>query len=148
MSWKLKTFKQLNPEELYAIIQTRIDVFVVEQNCPYRELDGHDKQAVHLLYAENGTIIAYARLLPRETVYPQASIGRVLVHGQHRKKGFAKALLGKSIEYIATEWKEKEIKIQAQAYLRNFYSSFGFKAISGIYLDDGIPHIDMQLVLK
>ncbi|WP_053217446.1 GNAT family N-acetyltransferase [Virgibacillus senegalensis] len=145
MDWISKSFEELDTEELYTIIRTRIDVFVVEQHCPYPELDGHDYQAVHLFCKDGESIVAYARLLPKGTVYEYASIGRVLVHKSYRGSGYAKQLLQKAISHITEEWQETTIKIQGQEYLRHFYASFGFKEISEVYLDDGIPHVDMLL---
>ncbi|SDM88203.1 GNAT family N-acetyltransferase [Sediminibacillus halophilus] len=143
MDWICKSFDELDTKELYTIIQTRIDVFVVEQQCPYHELDGHDYRAVHLFCKDGKKIVAYARLLPKGTVYEQASIGRVLVHKQYRGQGLARELLQKAIFQITEQWQETTIKIQGQEYLRHFYASFGFKEISDVYLDDDIPHVDM-----
>lgn len=143
--WKVKRFDDLTTRELYSIIKTRIDVFVVEQECPYEEADNKDQDAAHLYMEDGGRIISYARLVPAGISYPQASIGRVLVDKEYRGNGYATSLLEKSIAFITREWGEKEIKIQAQTYLQNFYRSFGFRQVSDEYLDDGIPHIDMLL---
>ncbi|QDP39116.1 GNAT family N-acetyltransferase [Radiobacillus deserti] len=145
MEWMYKRFDELTALELYQIIKARIDVFVVEQDCPYPELDNHDQAAVHLYLHHDKDIVAYARLLPPGSTYCQASIGRVLVHSNYRGGGYGKELLIRSIDYIINEWQEKEIKIQGQEYLRRFYGSFGFEEISDVYLEDGIPHVDMLL---
>jgi ElaA protein len=148
MQWNQKQFHELTVQELYAIIKARIDVFVVEQTCPYGELDNFDQVSTHLFLENNGEIIAYARLLPSSSKYSEPSIGRVLVKKDNRDNGYAKELLTKSIAIIVQEWNESKIKIQGQTYLRNFYGSFGFKEISDFYLEDDIPHVDMLLISK
>ncbi|UFT99778.1 GNAT family N-acetyltransferase [Radiobacillus kanasensis] len=148
MEWMYKHFEQLTTTELYQIIKARIDVFVLEQECAYSELDNHDQASTHLFLHNGEEVIAYARLLPKGTTYSQASFGRVLVNQNYRGGGHAKELLQRSIDYILKEWDEEEIKIQGQEYLRHFYSSFGFEEISDVYLEDGIPHVDMILNQK
>ena len=145
MNFTLKTFEQLTNTELYNILKARTEVFVVEQNCPYLEVDGKDVQSYHLFKEENGEIIAYLRILPPGVSYEELSIGRVLVKKEHRGKKLAQQIMDQALQFIHNELKEKTIKIQAQAYLHNFYASFGFKVISETYLDDNIPHIDMLL---
>lgn len=143
MNFTLKTFDQLTNTELYNILQERTNVFVVEQNCPYPEVDGKDAQSYHLYKEENGEIIAYLRILPPGVSYAELSIGRVLVKKEYRGQKLAHELMVRALQFIADELNETTVKIQAQDYLRNFYSSFGFEAISEVYLDDGIPHVDM-----
>ncbi|WP_077624131.1 GNAT family N-acetyltransferase [Sediminibacillus massiliensis] len=143
MEWILKTYQELTKQELYNLIKTRIDVFVVEQSCPYHELDNYDQVSEHLMLKKDSQVIAYARLLPSNTVYALPSIGRVLVHKDFRNRGYAKELLKRSISTITEGWGEPRIKIQGQEYLRSFYGSFGFRKVSSVYLDDGIPHVDM-----
>ena len=145
MNFTLKTFNQLTNTELYSILQERTNVFVVEQNCPYPEVDGKDAQSYHLYKAENGEIIAYLRILPPGVSYAELSIGRVLVKKEYRGRKLAHELMERALQFIEAELNEITVKIQAQDYLRNFYSSFGFEAISEVYLDDGIPHVDMLL---
>lgn len=145
MNFTLKTFEQLTNTELYNILKVRTEVFVVEQNCPYLEVDGKDVQSYHLFKEENGKIIAYLRILPPGVSYEELSIGRVLVKKEYRGKKLAQQMMDQALQFIHYELKEKTIKIQAQAYLHNFYASFGFKVISETYLDDNIPHIDMLL---
>lgn len=145
MEWKIKTFNELTTNELYTILQERVDVFVVEQKCAYRELDDFDLASYHL-YACNGTeIAAYARILPAGTAHKELSIGRVLVKKTYRGRGLATELMAKALDFIREELKENTVKLQAQEYLLPFYGSFGFKKISEVYLDDGIPHADMIL---
>ncbi|MCC5804098.1 GNAT family N-acetyltransferase [Rossellomorea vietnamensis] len=145
MSWKVKSFNELSTHELYELLHVRTQVFVVEQECPYLEVDGKDLHAHHLYKEENGVVVAYARLLPAGVSYNEPSIGRVLVKEGHRRKGFASELVKRGLAFIHDEWGDQPVKIQAQEYLREFYGSFGFKAITETYLDDGIPHIDMIL---
>ncbi len=145
MTWHIKHFNELTTIELYRILQERTNIFVVEQNCPYPEVDGKDLECYHLYRLENEQITAYARLLPAGIAYTQASIGRVIVPATHRGKGYAGELFARAINFIQQELGETEIKIQAQEYLCPFYSSYGFEAISESYLEDGIPHIDMLL---
>ncbi|UTR08930.1 GNAT family N-acetyltransferase [Evansella sp. LMS18] len=143
MEWKLKKFEEFTADELYRVLKQRVDVFVVEQDCPYPELDDHDRNAYHLFKVVNGEIAAYSRLLPRGTVYEEASIGRVLVNKEFRKQGLGRELLERSMDFLQNELEENKIKLQAQEYLRDFYASFGFKPVSEVYLEDGIPHVDM-----
>ncbi|MFB9325585.1 GNAT family N-acetyltransferase [Paenibacillus aurantiacus] len=146
MTWILKTFEQLSTLELYRILQERTQVFVVEQQCPYPEVDGKDLQSMHLYRLDDeGNVIAYLRILPAGLAYPEASIGRVLVNQAYRGQGVAAELVRRGLDYIRDEWRETEVKIQAQSYLENFYHSFGFVNVSEIYLEDDIPHIDMKL---
>ncbi|MGG1629550.1 GNAT family N-acetyltransferase [Rossellomorea sp. NRS-1567] len=145
MNWKLKSFNELSTHELYGILQVRTKVFVVEQECPYLEVDGKDLHSYHLYKEENGEMVAYARLLPAGVSYKEPSIGRVLVKDDYRGKGLASELVKRGLDFILDELGERTVKIQAQEYLREFYGSFGFRAITETYLDDGIPHIDMIL---
>ncbi len=148
MNWKIKTFNELSNVELYTILNERTAVFVVEQNCPYLEVDGKDIESYHLFAEKEGEIVVYARLLPAGISYTQASIGRVLVKKDYRGQGHAQDLLNKAIAFIHDELKEPAIKIQAQSHLEKFYASFGFKSISSEYLEDDIPHIDMLLTFS
>lgn len=142
IKWTSQTFEQLSKEDLYLILMERVNVFVVEQTCPYPEIDHRDQEAIHLIAKENGTIVAYCRIFQNGIVYKEASIGRVLVTQAGRKKGYGKMLLIKALEKLS-ELGETSVKIQAQSYLKSFYESFGFKAVSDVYDEDGIPHLDM-----
>ena len=145
MDWKTYRFEELTTKKLYEVLKLRVDVFVVEQNCPYPELDNLDQQSIHLLYSENGEVLAYARLVPAGIKYDLPSIGRVIVHKSARGRGLAKKLLERSIHYILEEWEASAIQLQGQVYLQEFYESFGFQSISDSYDEDGIPHVDMKL---
>lgn len=144
MNWKTYRFDELTPEKLYEFLKLRVDVFVVEQNCPYPELDGLDQESVHLEYAENGRTLAYARLVPPGVKYDIPSIGRVIVHPEARNRGLARQLLHRCIDFIENEWKAEEIQLQGQVYLQEFYQSVGFQPVSDAYDEDGIPHVDMK----
>ncbi|MGY0693647.1 GNAT family N-acetyltransferase [Virgibacillus sp. FSP13] len=141
--WYIKSFQEIPAEELYQLIKARIDVFVVEQTCPYEELDNNDQDAIHYFLKIDDEVAAYVRILPKGLKYPEASIGRVLVVKKFRGNGYAKQIMQKAIAFVRDEWKENKIKIQAQEYLQHFYASFGFEQISDVYLEDDIPHVDM-----
>lgn len=146
MKWICKTYKDLTLDEFHSILQLRINVFVVEQNCPYSELDGKDKMAYHFFaFAEDypEKIVAYTRIFKPGDYYTEAAIGRVVVHPDFRKEGLGYELMEKSMDKIKDLFKTNSIKIGAQTYLRKFYESLGFKKIGKDYLEDGIPHIYM-----
>lgn len=145
MTWKLLTFEQLSNYQLYNIIKERLNIFIVEQNCPYPELDDIDYDCYHFFFEEDGEVKAYCRILDAGLKYKEASIGRVIVKEKYRRHGLATELLNKAISFTQNELKQQQIKIQAQDYLRQFYGSFGFEPISEVYLEDGIPHVDMIL---
>lgn len=143
MNWHVKKFEELECEEIYKVLQIRNKIFIVEQKCAYQDCDGKDKNSYHLYLEDKGEIISYSRILPRKVSYNEVSIGRVLVNKNYRGMGIAKKMMIKAINFIEKNLGEKEIKIQAQCYLIDFYKSLGFKEISNEYLEDNIPHIDM-----
>lgn len=143
MNWELKKFEELKVEEIYKILKIRNEVFIVEQQCAYQDCDGKDENSYHLYLQDNGEIIAYLRILKKGVSYDEISIGRVLVHKNYRGKGISREMMLKAINFIELNLNEKEIKIQAQSYLVNFYRSLRFKEASNEYLEDNIPHIDM-----
>lgn len=148
MEIELKQFKQLHVDELYDLLKLRVDVFVVEQKCPYAEIDEKDRhpEALHLLgrNSENGKLTAYLRILPPGLSFKEASFGRVVVAKENRGEGISRRMVNKAVQVIGQTWPENNIRIGAQVYLRQFYESHGFIAISNEYLEDGIMHIDMQ----
>ncbi len=149
MKWQLKLFQELEIDELYELLKLRVDVFVVEQNCPYPEMDEKDRhtETIHLLGKDDRSqIMAYLRILPPGLSYKEVSIGRVVVVKTARKGGLSHTMLQKALEKISLVWPGKNIKIGAQLYLKDFYEIHGFKPVSKNYLDDGIPHIDMLKV--
>ena len=143
MNWNVKKFEELKCEEIYKILQIRNKIFIVEQKCAYQDCDGKDKKSYHLYLEDKGEVISYSRILLRKVSYNEVSIGRVLVNKNYRGMGIARKMMIKAINFIEKNLGEKEIKIQAQCYLINFYKSLGFKEISNEYLEDNIPHIDM-----
>ncbi len=145
MDWNTYHFDELTARKLYEFLKLRVDVFIVEQDCPYHELDDLDQESIHMAYTENDRTLAYARLVPSGVKYEIPSIGRVIVHSEARSRGLAKKLMEKSIDYILMEWNADEIQLQGQVYLKEFYESFGFVPISEEYDEDGIPHVDMKL---
>jgi ElaA protein len=143
IEWRLKKFNELTPHELYAILQLRIEVFVVEQHCVFQDADDKDQESHHLMGWQENKLVAYTRLVPPGHIYEQASIGRVVTSPIVRRYGAGKQLMQESIKAIYQLFGNDPIKIGAQFYLKNFYESFGFKQISDIYLEDGIEHIYM-----
>lgn len=143
MHWEIKAFDQLSLQELYTILTLRTNVFVVEQACPYPEVDGKDPNCLHLLGTINGELVAYLRILPAGLRYDKVSIGRVVIKPSHRGKGLGRLMMEQAIHCITNEWKESQIIIGAQAYLEKFYQSLGFEPVSEVYLEDDIPHLDM-----
>ncbi|WP_100373599.1 GNAT family N-acetyltransferase [Bacillus sp. FJAT-45037] len=145
MNWIFKRYDQLTTDELYSILQLRVEVFVVEQQCPYMELDAKDQVALHVLGYEHDQLVAYSRLFMPQSHDDNASIGRVIVRKEFRSEGYGKELLETSIFELRRTHPIATIYIQAQHYLLSFYQSFGFKETSDVYDEDGIPHIDMML---
>jgi ElaA protein len=144
ITFQIKTFNQLSTTELYAILQLRAEVFVVEQNCPYPDPDGKDEEALHLMGFEGTELTAYARLLKPGANYMEASIGRVVVGAKHRGKNYGRALMQQAITYTLKEFNTNVIIISAQQYLEKFYKDLGFVTESAMYLEDDIPHIKMR----
>lgn len=146
----IKKFQALTHLELYKILQIRSEVFVVEQDCVYQDIDSKDLDAYHF-FIENdqSEIIAYARLLKRGVSYPDGcSIGRVLVNASYRRESYATKLMNTVIDFAFNDLKEDKIVISAQKYLIDFYASFGFITCGKGYLEDGIPHIKMSLIFN
>lgn len=147
MEWYIKKFEDLTNTELFEIYKLRSEVFIVEQNCPYNDVDEKDKIAFHIYSKdyENNNIISYGRIF-LENDY--AHIGRVIVNKDFRSKGLGRELLKKLIYVSNDKFANKDIFIEAQARLQKFYEEFNFKAISETFLLDGIPHIEMILKNK
>lgn len=145
--WKIKTFDELTVPELYKIIKARIDIFVVEQNAPYSDLDDYDQKAMHL-WAETkeGELLAYCRLFNSGIKYKEASIGRVISTPIARGKGYGKQLLSYAVETIHNNFRTTKIRISAQDYLIPFYKNYGFIETETKYLEDGIPHTEMYTI--
>jgi ElaA protein len=141
--WTLKTFSELTPHELYDILRLRSEVFVVEQQCIFLDMDDRDQQAHHLQGRFQDELIASVRILPPGLAYPEASIGRVVGSPRHRGKGAGKQLMEKALAATISLYGPNPIKIGAQQYLKKFYEDLGFEQCSDTYLEDDIPHIKM-----
>ena len=141
----IKKFNELNTDELYEILQLRAQVFVVEQDCVYPDLDGKDQNSTHIYYMSDGKVCAYARIFGPGDYFKYASIGRVVVHPDFRGLKYGYLLVNSSIQAICDLYKTKEIQISAQLYLQKFYESHGFVKKGGVYLEDGIEHISMKI---
>lgn len=143
--WSSAAFEELAAGELYALLRLRSLVFVVEQECPFLDLDGHDQVARHLLgWTGNGTLLAaYARFFAPGVVFPEASIGRIVTHPDVRGTGAGKALMAEALRRVEAVAPGAPVRLAAQRYLERFYGSFGFRPASEPYLEDGIPHVEM-----
>jgi ElaA protein len=146
ISWKIKSFDELTTQELYQILRLRSEVFVVEQNCVYQDIDNKDQKALHLYGTLEGEIIAYSRLFKPGDYFEFSSIGRVVVAEKNRDKNFGHELIDHSILEIKNHFNEHNITISAQLYLKKFYEFHGFVTTSGMYLEDDIPHIEMKII--
>lgn len=143
MEIRIKLFSELSLDELYSVLQLRSEVFVVEQDCVYQDIDGKDQKALHILGFKNSKLVAYTRCFAPGYYFEEASIGRVIVKNSQRKFGFGHEILKTSIDVIHEKYHTRKIKLSAQQYLTEFYESHGFKQIGEGYLEDGIPHIAM-----
>ncbi len=138
-----KSFAELSTKELYDILQLRAEVFVVEQNCVYQDIDGKDQNALHIIGFKNDKIVAYSRIFKPGDYFEKAGIGRVVVAANERKFGYGHIIFQHSVEAVETHFRETSIKISAQLYLKKFYESHGFIQVGEGYLEDDIPHIAM-----
>lgn len=145
MEWIFKSFEELTNEELYAVLKLRFEVFVIEQNCLDIDPDGKDKVSMHLMLEDDGKIIGCARILPPKVSYDEPSIGRIALDKSYRGTGLGREIVQKCIDFIHNIMKIREIRISGQAYLLDFYKSFGFVVAKGPYLEDKIPHYQMLL---
>lgn len=143
IKWTCQPFAQLHLATLYSILRLRTEVFVVEQNCVYQDMDNYDQQALHLCGMADAQLLAYARLLAPGVKYPDASIGRVVTAPGARGTGRGREVVARAIMQCEGLWPEAGITLSAQHHLEKFYSSLGFKAVSDSYMEDGIPHIEM-----
>ncbi|MXN91407.1 GNAT family N-acetyltransferase [Flavobacterium sp. Sd200] len=144
IEFQIKPFNGLSVPELYRVLQLRSDVFIVEQNCPYPDVDGKDEKALHLLGVFEGTIVAYARLFAPGYYFDNASIGRVVIDAYYRDRKWGHDLLKAAIAGIKENYGQDAITISAQLYLKKFYESHGFIQDGEGYLEDDIPHIRMH----
>lgn len=144
ITWTLKKFDELTVQELYEVLRLRTEVFVVEQNCVFQDMDNKDQHCYHLLGRKNGLLAAYTRIVPTGISYNDApSIGRVVTSPQARGEGLGRTLMLESIKELFRVYGKSTIRIGAQLYLKKFYESLGFEQSSDIYDEDGIDHIEM-----
>ena len=143
----IKNFQDLSNTEIYQILRLRSEVFVVEQECIYQDIDNKDKKAVHIFLKEKNEIIAYSRVFKEKEYFENPSIGRVVVANKRRMYGIGKKIMNISIDYIKQNIKAKSIEISAQKYLKKFYSNLGFVQQGDEYLEDNIPHLRMFLII-
>ena len=146
IQFKIKPFTELSTNELYEMLQLRSEVFVVEQNCVYQDIDGKDQKAIHVLGYSDDILVAYSRLFKPKDYFEYASIGRVIVKESYRDQKLGHELMRVSIDAITTLFQETKITISAQLYLQKFYESHGFVVVGESYLEDDIPHIEMKRV--
>ncbi|WP_299667082.1 GNAT family N-acetyltransferase [uncultured Polaribacter sp.] len=144
MNFITKPFSELTTTELYKILQLRAEVFVVEQDCVYQDLDFKDQKSLHVYGLKNDKVVAYTRIFKPGDYFKNASIGRVVVAANERTYGFGHDLMKTSIAVVKKYFKVDEITISAQVYLKKFYESHGFEKVGEAYLEDGIPHIRMD----
>jgi ElaA protein len=141
--WQTSVFEALNTLELYALLQLRQEVFVVEQACVYQDLDGMDLNATHILCWEDKRLLAYQRCMAPGVSFPDSAIGRIVVAPAARGRRIGRELVQRGIQYNLTHWPNSAIQIGAQAYLEAFYTSLGFVSQNDQYIEDGIPHLHM-----
>lgn len=143
ITWTIKLFNELSVPELYAILQLRSEVFVVEQNCVFQDMDNKDRYCHHLMGWQGDVLAAYTRIVPAGISFEEMSIGRVVTSPKMRKSGIGRLLMNRSIDACYTIYGKGVIRIGAQLYLQSFYESLGFQQSSDIYLEDNIEHIEM-----
>ncbi|MBQ4820031.1 GNAT family N-acetyltransferase [Aquimarina sp. MMG016] len=143
LQFKVKRFSEIDTIELYKILRLRAEVFVVEQDCVYQDVDNKDQNALHVIGTKNNEVIAYTRIFKAGDYFENASIGRVVVSESERKYGYGHVLIKESIDAIQKHFNTVKIKISAQTYLKKFYEKHGFTQVGEEYLEDGIPHIAM-----
>lgn len=145
MLWRLMAFDDLRVQELYEVLRLRSDVFVLEQQCLYQDMDGDDRQAMHVMGVRDGQLQAYARCFGPGVKYAEATIGRVLTRASARGKGLGHELMEQAITAVSQVWGPQPIRIGAQRYLRDFYAAHGFQDVGRPYDEDGIAHLEMLL---
>lgn len=145
MELVIKHFTELSVDELYDILKARVDVFVVEQKCPYPEIDGKDKEAYHLFLRDEQGIAAYLRVLGEGVSFPEPALGRILT--TRRGEGLGARIVRDGIAFVNDKFSANKIRIEAQVYAREFYEKLGFRQCSEPFMDEGIEHIEMFLQL-
>jgi len=143
LEWSCRNFEALSSVQLYAILKLRTEVFVVEQNCVYQDMDDFDQGALHVTAYRGNELVCYARLLQPGIKYKEPSMGRIICALNSRQLGFGKKLVERSLEYCNENWPDLGVRISAQQQLEKFYAGFGFMTVSEPYLEDGLPHLEM-----
>lgn len=143
IAWKYVAFDELTLRELYELLQLRTEVFTVEQNCMFQDIDGADDQAMHLLGTQNNQLVAYARCFPAGVKFAEASIGRVVTRSLARGSGLGHLLIQQAVSSVCALWGPQPIRIGAQARLKAYYSGHGFVDVGVPYVEDGIDHLEM-----
>lgn len=143
LNWEISAFDALSNNSLYRALQLRQEVFVVEQNCIYPELDGLDQDSIHMLCWRGTALLAYQRCLPPGLSYPESSLGRIVVAPAGRGQKLGRELVQRGIDLNTKAWPDRDIKIGAQTYLKSFYEGLGFIVVGEEYVEDGIAHIHM-----
>lgn len=149
MNFELKTFEELTPFELYDILKLRVEIFSVEQEVLYNDLDNKDQKCLHMMLKDDGKIVGALRLVPLEVSYDDAtSIGRLVVDKNYRRQGLARKMMIAAVDEIKRIWDCGKITLSGQLYLKEFYESIGFETVSDVYLEDTLPHIRLDCKLN
>lgn len=143
MQWHAKIFDALTPWELYGILALRSEIFIVEQNVPYQDLDKKDYGAIHIFAVDQDEVVAAIRILKPGVSYAEASFGRVVVKESYRGEKLSSYMIRKGLELMKEKWQAEDVRISAQAYLQKYYATFGFVVCSEPYIEDMLPHIEM-----
>lgn len=142
--WQCASFDELSGKQIYAILQARNEVFAVEQNCVYPDMDDIDFTALHVMaWTDENKLAAYLRITAPDTYYPEPSLGRVITTAAFRSSGLGRQLMIEGLKQLNAHYPMHAIRINAQTYLQDFYRSFGFDCVSDEYMEDGIAHVEM-----
>jgi ElaA protein len=142
--WHFAPFGELTPQQIHDLYRLRVEVFIVEQNCVFQDVDGVDPRCFHLLGYSGDALVAYARLLPAGVKFDDPSIGRVITSPAVRRSGMGRVLMSEAMQRASRLWPGRQLRIGAQAHLERFYNEFGFVKVGEPYDEDGILHIEME----
>lgn len=148
VKWYKKNYNELTIDELYEILRLRSEIFVVEQDCVYQDMDQKDKKCIHIFAMENDQAVAALRVIPRGVSYDMPAIGRLVVKDSHRRRGYARKMMLQAIDIIKNEYHENKIHLSGQAYLKDFYNGLGFETVTEQYLEDEIPHYGFEMTIE
>lgn len=148
MEWHVRAFDELTPKELYEILALRSEIFIVEQDVPYQDLDRKDYEAMHIFAKDKGEVVAAIRILKPGVAYDEASFGRVVVKQSYRGEKLSSYMICRGLELMQEKWGASSARISAQAYLQSYYATFGFEVCSEPYIEDRLPHIEMVKTSK